>query len=769
MWIRWAAFAILCSMSVALSHAATATNNPNLEEVWLAASLNGQQSDEVALFLRTPTGRIYAPAAQLKSWRLRSPPQAVMSHDGEQYVPLDALSGLTYHVDDEKQVLEIKAPARLFDTVTLNLSSRESERPAPPPFGGFLNYNFVATHADSRTDLSGTLEASVFGPAGAGVTEYLVRHESQLTQAIRLDSTWTLDHPDTASSLRFGDSISGVSAWGGAVRFGGLQWASNYTTRPGFITMPLPGVGGEAALPSTLDVYVDNMLRLQSSLPSGPFHVDDVPVITGQGDIRIVVRDVLGRQQVISQPYYSSPNLLRAGLQEYSFETGFIRDNFGLASNDYGRPLVVATDRVGLTDYLTGEVHGEALKEQQTFGVSGSTLLSTLGVLDTSVAGSHSRQGAGNLVSLGFQHSARWLSLGVTVEYASHSFVRLGMLPDQPTPRITSQLFASAGMGRFGSLSISRTREDYYGGQSLEILSARHSINVGWLGYLSFSVVRTSASTSDTTVALGLTHAIDARTSLSSTTTSDTSGATEELDLQRNLPAGRGMGYRLIADEGALRAVDGTVDLQGDTGTYELEAREQDGATLTQVSAAGGIALLGGHVFPTRTIDQSFAVVQVGSENGVRIYRENQLVGQTDAQGYALVPGLRAYQDNSIRIEQADIPLDIVVNTVQSQAVPYYRSGVLVSFPVENPHGALLSVNLEDGKPLPVGAVVTLAGVQEEFPTGLNGEVYVTGLGVHNELRAQWNGSSCRFTASYKPSTDPLPRLGPFTCKSVAK
>jgi len=256
---------------------------------------------------------------------------------------------------------------------------------------------------------------------------------------------------------------------------------------------------------------------------------------------------------------------------------------------------------------------------------------------------------------------------------------------------------------------------------------------------------------------------------LSSTTTSDSAaGTTTELDLQQNLPAGRGMGYRLIADAGAMKAVDGTLDLQSDRGNYEIEARQQSGSTLAQVSAAGGIALLGGHVFPTRTVDDSFAVVQVGAENGVRVYRENQLVGQTDRQGYMLVPGLRPYQDNSIRIEQADLPLDIVVDTVQAPAIPYFRSGVLVSFPVEHPHGALLSVHLEDGNPLPAGAVVKITGAEEEFPSGLGGEVYVTGLKERNELRADWPGGNCHFSFDYETSADPLPRLGPYTCRSIA-
>jgi outer membrane usher protein len=316
-------------------------------------------------------------------------------------------------------------------------------------------------------------------------------------------------------------------------------------------------------------------------------------------------------------------------------------------------------------------------------------------------------------------------------------------------------------------LSVNRTRQTYYQGHSVDILSVRDSINVGWLGYLTLSMNRTVASTSDTSINLGLSHAINARTGLTSDTTFDRGGGTiTELGLQQNLPAGPGLGYRLIADAGAMRAFDGTLALQGDAGTYQAEVRQQSGSSLTQISASGGIAMLAGHFFPTREIDDSFAAVQVGQEAGVRIYRENQLVGKTDAHGYLLVPGLRAYQNNDIRIEQADLPLDVVVDTLQAQAVPYFRSAVAVRFPVEHPHGALLSVRLENGSPLSTGALVRLTGQQDEFPAGLNGEVYVTGLADRNEVRAEWSGGSCRFTVTYTPTDDPLPRMGPYVCKS---
>ena len=49
------------------------------------------------------------------------------------------------------------------------------------------------------------------------------------------------------------------------------------------------------------------------------------------------MRDLLGREQVISQPYYASSLLLREGLIDDSNEIGFVRNDFGIRSNDYGR------------------------------------------------------------------------------------------------------------------------------------------------------------------------------------------------------------------------------------------------------------------------------------------------------------------------------------------------------------------------------------------------------------------------------------------------
>ncbi|MGH8568673.1 MAG: fimbria/pilus outer membrane usher protein, partial [Gammaproteobacteria bacterium] len=197
-------------------------------------------------------------------------------------------------------------------------------------------------------------------------------------------------------------------------------------------------------------LYVNDALRLRREVPAGPFEITGLPVITGAGDVRLVVTDLLGRERLITQPYYASPALLRAGLHDYSYEVGFTREDFGTASNDYGRVLAVATHRLGLTDALTGEVHAEILEHQQALGVGG-TWLSPLGlVLSGALAGSRGERGEGVLLDLGLQRDAYPVNFAGNVQLASHDFAQLGLREDERAPRVRGSAYSCRATDRLG-------------------------------------------------------------------------------------------------------------------------------------------------------------------------------------------------------------------------------------------------------------------------------------------------------------------------------
>jgi outer membrane usher protein len=168
-------------------------------------------------------------------------------------------------------------------------------------------------------------------------------------------------------------------------------------------------------------------------------------------------------------------------------------------------------------------------------------------------------------------------------------------------------------------------------------------------------------------------------------------------------------------------------------------------------------------------MSDSFAVVQVPGRRDVKVYAENQLIARTDSDGTVFVPRLRPYESNRIAIDQADLPLDAQVPALETNAVPYFRSGLVLRFAVKPAQAALLTVMLENRERLPAGAVVRIAGREEDFPVGMNGEVYVTGLEAQNRLRATWGSRSCEFEVPYKPGPDPQPHLGTFVCKAAKR
>ena len=231
-----------------------------------------------------------------------------------------------------------------------------------------------------------------------------------------------------------GDATNVPGAWGRAVRFGGVQYGTNFATQPGYITFPSLAANGQAALPSTVDVFVNNALVAQRPVPPGPFSITNIPTVNGSGNVQLVVRDLFGREQLISQPFYASVNLLKEGLNDYSFEAGFERQNFGVASSDYGPAIASATFSRGLTDQLTGQVHAELMPGLADGGVAANYLINEIGVASASVAVSGGGGGSGALAGVGFQRQTGQLSLNAQAQWTSTAFREIGVTTQEPLP-----------------------------------------------------------------------------------------------------------------------------------------------------------------------------------------------------------------------------------------------------------------------------------------------------------------------------------------------
>lgn len=772
--------AFLSPCVYAQSDVASAAKSERWIDEFLVVDVNQQGLTRPVPLLRDAQGERYVSVKDLQRWRLRVPEEAPRKVDGEDYVPLSSIKGLIYRIDDARQILHLEVPATAFELTRMDATRRSTDPAAPvapPGRGGFLNYDLFAENARSVTQTSAFLDLGVFNTYGTGTLSGLARHiqgndayasGSQSENFLRLDTSWAVDNPEKMTSFRLGDTTTvGASQWGRSVRFGGIQYGTNFATNPYLITFPLQGVAGEAVLPSTMDIYLNNVLTSSRQVPPGPFSLTDLPAQTGLNNINVVVRDIMGRERIYSLPIYNSPALLAPGLDDFSYNAGFVRENYGISSNDYGRWMASARHRRGLTDTFTGEVSLEVVEKQTTAGVGAALQIGEFGVLGAQLAASEREGQAGGLASLVFERRTLGLSFGGIMQVASREFTQLGMALDELAPEWRAGANVSYSDTGFGSFGLTWAKSQARVGNSSEVVTGTYSVSVGRMAYFNLSVMQSLVDERELGVYAGFTVPFGQR-STASLTSSYANGKNElTAQAQQSLPVGEGWGYRVTgSDRGRADAM---ASVQTGFGLYSAEVARRDDVTGVRANATGALALLEGDVYPTRRIEGSFGLVQVPGYENVRVYSENHLVGRTNADGNFLLTRLRPYERNLVGIEQRDLPLDARVDALKMNAIPYYRSATVVPFPVKPSNGAELTILLADGQPMPVGAEVRLNGSPEAVPVAMRGVVYLTGLRAENVLDVYWNKQSCTLNVSFKAGDDPVPYLGAFVCAGVMR
>ena len=652
----------------------------------------------------------------------------------------------------------------------MDLTSTGQSMPASP--GAFVNYDVelqrdtAGAGASRPGTASALLEVGAFGFGnGSASTTALLLDTGAGLRAVRLDSTWTRDLPDRLSSVRVGDAVNRPGAWGNAIRFAGLQWATDFSLQPGLLTFPLPSVKGEAALPSTVDVYINNSRRLQGDVPPGPFDLTELPIVTGSGQVRLVVHDALGREQVITQPYYVSPSLLKPGLDSFSCEIGVVREDYGLASDHYGNLIASATQRRGVSDRFTREWRLEAQPDHATAGATAIWLLSSLGLASVGGVASVAHGQAGGALVASFERQGENWNGSVQIRGNTRDFVQAGQAGT--AVRLQSSV-ALAGSIDGAPVGLSYIVQTPYAGSPMRLLSLNMSHGVGRVGTIGLFALR-DFTTASTTLSLSLSLALDGRTSAALTSTRSSDGherGATQMQLQRTMPEDAGLGFELSAAAGQSQQATGQVFgrtrwVDGNAGVSRSNSE-----TGVRAGVAGAVAWMDGSAFATRRIDGSFAVIEVGDYPDVAVLRDHHEVTRTDATGRALVSGLRGYEVSRIGVEPADLPFDATVDALDLEFVSPAHAGVVLRMPIRRSRSATFRVVDEDGAPLAAGTQLLLAGRDVTYPVGFDGRSFIAGLTGRTVVRAHGAAGDCHFIIAVPPGeADDLPDLGTQRCQ----
>lgn len=760
---------------------------PTERELYLEVYINDRAAEFIARFVDVGGGILAADADELCNVGIRP---LIDGRRGRGDIELDRIDGISYEVDEADQSIHITATdeacsPRVISAIPQTLPLRSDE--IDTGFGGVLNYDLSVNvghdAADGRvsTNVAGGFEGRLFSPVGTLTHGFSLPQEARDTPRYRrLDSYWRVPLHENATQLQMGDVTTRGPGWSRAVRLGGLLIERNFELQPDRITIALPSFEGTAALPSTVEVYSDSLLRFSTDVPAGPFELTDIPLSTGGGEAELILRDSTGRERHLTQSFLVSPDLMRPGTFDYAFALGRPRLGIGTDSDRYGETTYgMGTLRLGVNDRLTVAAHAEAGADLRMGGLGATFAVGHMGTASANLAYSRTDQGSGAMGEISGRLNFGRLRVsgramrqrGAFFDIARHSAV-------SPATEGTT----AASVTALNQLSLSVPSQGAPGGGATSAFYAdtwradgerdmsiglSHSRPLFERGSLNLSAAAVRGESRDLVLGVGVNLPLGERSRISSRIHRRDGKFGATLSAQgRPRDKRDGWNWRLQATRDAHARISARAGRHHSAGRLELAARASRNRQRATVRASGSVALAGGGVFFSERISDAFAVVDVGAPD-VEVMFENRSVGRTGASGRLLVPGLRSYQRNRVSIDPAALPLDAHVPGTHEVVHPAQRSGTRVDFGIDTaPASALVGLVDTQGAAIDVGMPAVLSATGERFLVGYDGQVYLQGLEAENELVIHYpDRSSCRASFAYSPEPGTITRIEGVPCE----
>jgi outer membrane usher protein len=750
----------------------------------LETKVNGANSGLIVSYRKLADGRFGARRQDLNEIRV-VPPGA---GSGDDFVPLDSIPGLSYVYDEALQTISITVVADSLRRETLVAYDTEKTAPeASTTTGAVINYGLFSTFDQSSFGryamLDGTtlsLDGRLFGEWGTFENSGIIG--SNDFESLRLQSTWSYSLQDSLVTFNAGDVVSGGLPWTRPIRMGGFQMRRNFGVRPDLITRPLPSLSGSAAVPSTVDVYVNNIRTYSRDIPSGPFTISNIPVVTGGGTARVVVRDASGRETVTEAPFYSSPDLLRKSVFDFSVEAGTARLNYGVESNDYDNELIaMASARFGYSDGLTISGHAEAGAGLFNGGAGLTAKLGSIGVASLALSASTYDGGTGAQIYGAFESRLGRVFFNARGQYAFGDYRDLASLSFNsfdnyflPFSALTllppkSLAFVSAGVpleALGGSLSFSFLHRASFENDEFNIA------NVGYSQRLRENVTLHASAFKDLTeddhmgAFVGLSVSLGNRSLAAASYDYDRDGSAGTVIYSKSADNKPGsFGWQVRDTEGRRSVRQASVDYIGSKVRMRGHVAQADDLVAGSFYADGAVAVTADGMYTSRRIDDSFAIVETGAPD-VEVSHENRVVGRTDENGRILVPSLRAWEVNKITINPDDMPATVQTPETRVKAVPRARSAVKVKFDLKpTTTAALVTVRDESGKFVAAGFTGRHVGSGTEFVVGYDGQIYLENLSSNNQIEIDLDGRTCRAEFQFTPEADTQTAIDGVVCK----
>ncbi|MDP1703593.1 MAG: fimbria/pilus outer membrane usher protein [Sulfurimicrobium sp.] len=602
---------------------------------------------------------------------------------GEGPVRLEELGG-KLDVDRHQLTITLDLPPERFIRQQHSLASTKDVVPSFSGYGFYSNYLTRLVYHGNGAAFQGLLDANVATPVGIFNAQFASDSSPDQQRLHRLWTNFRHDDPQNMHTLEIGDAFSSAGQWGTAARFIGVKLGKNFGLRPGYVYSPTLSFSSAASVPSTVSVFQGGRQILSQEINPGPFSITDISPYAMDGSARLVVKDVFGHEQVITQSLFSAPQALAPGMENWSAEAGKLnRLSDSWLSGTYKRGF----------DSFTAEAHAEMSGDQYRLG--GTWIAAgQWGSVAASLAGGND----GQALAQGQWTISRGPWSANAMVTLPHNYYQIGsnkLLGKQAMLNLayTNEKFSVHGaLIRNADTTTTSVGLSYrINGQATISGSVFSGGDSGILGALIWNMERHSVSLQ--TGPWG--DAVNASLSFNQ-------------DTRWNASAGQDVLSASVSHNTSKALLDASISrINGQTGYM--------------ASANGAVVLAGGETWLTKPVTGGVALVETGEPN-VPILLFNRKVATTNDAGRAVVPELAPSRVNRLSADMEAMSPGFTVKADASVAV--VPGGFSVAqLEIERP-GFFFDITL-NGQQLAPGVEVAIG--ERKFIAGSAG-VYVQGL-----------------------------------------
>ncbi|WP_228286680.1 fimbria/pilus outer membrane usher protein [Acinetobacter pittii] len=761
-------------------------------QLFLNISVNSNISKDLISVRQDQDRKLYIRSRDLKTLRLKMDEHI----SDNQWVCINDLNGIQFKYLENEQSLNLKVPSNMLTGYSVDLNGQQVTSPRllkmKPLNAAILNYSLYQTMTNDENVFSGTAEGifnSAIGNFSSGVL-YNGSNETSYSHEkwVRLETKWQYVDPEKIRIYTLGDFISNSPDWGSSVRLAGFQWSSAYSQRGDIVTSALPQFSGSAALPSTLDLYVNQQKIYSGLVPSGPFDIKQLPFISGN-EVTLVTTDATGKQSITKKPYYFSSKILAKGINEFSVDVGVPRYNYGLYSNDYDDATFASgAIRYGYSNSLTLSGGAEASTDGlSNLGTGFAKNVLGIGVINADIAASQYKDENGYSALLGLEgRISKNISFNTSYRKVFDNYFDLARVSQVRYLKDNQINAESQNYLNYSALAdeIFRAGINYnfyagygvylgynqikYSDNSYKLLSTNlsGSLDKNWGFYA--SAYKDYENHKDYGVYFALRYTPSSKVNAITSVSSDSGSLRyrqEIFGLSEPQIGSFGWGGYVERDQDANENNASVYASYRARAAY-LTGRYNRFGDNDQIalSATGSLVAAAGRIFAANEIGDGYAVVTNAGPQS-QILNGGVNLGATDKSGRFLIANLRPYMSHHIYLDPSYLPLEWEVSSTNQTAFVGYRQGTLVDFGAHQVIPGLVKLVDQNNSPLMPGYTVRIND-QQNGMVGYDGEVFIPNLLKQNKLEVDLlDHGSCQVDFAYKNTQYSTKKLGPYVCR----